>query len=61
MKTFDEAYTSCGRPKGLMFHRNQGVQYTAYAFRKRLLELHIMQSSSTPGTPYDNSVCESFL
>ena len=61
MKTFDDAYNSRGKPKGLMFHSDQGVQYTAYAFRKRLKELHITQSFSTPGTPYDNSVRESFF
>lgn len=61
MKTFDDAYYSRGKPKGLMFHSDQGVQYTSYAFRKRLKELHITQSFSTPGMPYDNSVCESFF
>ncbi len=61
MKTFDDAYNSRGKPNGLMFHSDQGVQYTAYAFRKRLRELHITQSFSTPGTPYDNPVCESFF
>lgn len=61
MKTFDDAYNSRGKPKGLMFHSDHGVQYTAYAFRKRLRELHIKQSFSTPGTPYDNSICESFF
>ena len=61
MKTFDDAYNSRGKPNGLMVHSDQGVQYIAYAFRKRLRELHITQSFSTPGTPYDNSVCESFF
>lgn len=61
MKTFDDAYYSRGKPMGLMFHSDQGVQYTSYAFRKRLKELHITQSFSTPGMPYDNSVCESFF
>lgn len=61
MKTFDDAYNSRGKPSGLMFHSDQGVQYTAYAFRKRLRDIHVKQSFSTPGTPYDNSVCESFF
>ena len=33
----------------------------SYIFRAHLKELHIKQSFSTPGTPYDNSVCESFF
>ena len=61
MKTFDDAYNSRGKPSGLMFHSDQGVQYTAYAFRKRLRDIHVKQSFSTQGTPYDNSVCESFF
>lgn len=44
-----------------MFHSDQGAQYTSYIFRAHLKELHIKQSFSTPGTPYDNSVCESFF
>ena len=61
IKTFDIAYSSRGKPSGLMFHSDQGAQYTAYAFRRRLKELNIIQSFSTPGNPYDNSVCESFF
>jgi len=61
MKTFEDAYNSRGKPSGLMFHSDQGIQYTAYDFRKRLKELNIKQSFSSPGTPYDNSVCESFF
>ena len=61
MKTFDDAYNSRGKPSGLMFHSDQGVQYTAYVFRKRLRDIHVKQSFSTPGSPYDNSVCESFF
>ena len=44
-----------------MFHSDQGVQYTAYVFRQHLRELKVKQSFSTPGNPYDNSVCESFF
>ena len=61
IKTFDDTYSSRGKPSGLMFHSNQGDQYTAYAFRRRLKELDVIQSFSTPGNPYDNSVYESFF
>ena len=44
-----------------MFHSDQGAQYTAYVFRQHLRELKVKQSFSTPGNPYDNSVCESFF
>ena len=43
-----------------MFHSDQGVQYTAYAFRQRSNEIGVKLSFSTPGNPYDNAVCESF-
>ena len=45
----------------LIFHSDQGAQYTAYAFRTHLEELQCRQSFSAPGYPYDNSVCESFF
>lgn len=61
LSTFDAAFQQRCRPKNLMFHSDQGIQYTAYAFRKHLRELKIKQSFSTPGNPYDNSVCESFF
>lgn len=59
--TFDDAFQSRDSLQDLMFHSDQGAQYTSYIFRAHLKELHIKQSFSTPGTPYDNSVCESFF
>lgn len=61
LSTFDTAFQHRCRPNNLMFHSDQGVQYTAYAFRQHLRELKVKQSFSTPGNPYDNSVCESFF
>ncbi len=61
MNTFNSAYDMRGKPEGLMLHSDQGVQYTSYVFRKRLKELKVKQSFSAPGSPYDNSVCESFF
>lgn len=61
LAAFDMAFQHRGCPLGLMFHTDQGVQYTAYAFRQHLRNLKVKQSFSSPGNPYDNSVCESFF
>lgn len=61
LSTFDEAFIERGKPQNLIFHSDQGVQYTAYAFRSHLKNLKVRQSFSSPGVPYDNSVCESFF
>lgn len=45
----------------LVFHDDQGSQYTSRAFQ-RCLESHGMaQSMSRPGNPWDNAVAESFF
>ena len=61
LMTFDDAFQQRRQPESLMFHTDQGSQYTAYVFRQHLRELKVKQSFSTPGNPYDNSVCESFF
>ncbi len=45
----------------LLFHSDQGRNYTSKAFMDLVLSLGIKQSFSKKGTPYDNSVCESFF
>lgn len=47
--------------KGLIFHDDQGTQYTSKAFQKTLKRYRITQSVSRPGNPYDNAVAESFF
>lgn len=59
--TFQQAFESRNHPEGLTFHSDQGVQYTAYPFRKLLTELKVRQSLSNPGTPHDNAVMEAFF
>ncbi len=59
--TFEKAYQMRGMPKSLMFHSDQGVQYTCCAFRDFLNEHSVTQSFATPGTPTENAVCESFF
>lgn len=46
---------------GLIFHDDQGTQYTSRAFQKALERHGITQSVSRPGNPYDNAVAESFF
>ena len=59
--TFGKAFDSRNRPEGLMFHSDQGFQYTAFELRKYLRELKVNQSFSNAGTPLDNAVAESFF
>ena len=59
--TFKLAFECRGKPQGLLFHSDQGTQYSAYMFRKHLRDLGVKQSFSNPGTPYDNAVAESFF
>lgn len=58
---FRKAYAARSAPMGLMFHSDRGTQYTAFAFRSLLDSLHIAQSFSKKGYPFDNAVCESFF
>ncbi len=44
----------------LLFHSDQGANYTSRTFRIYLKELGIKSSFSDPGEPYDNAVMESF-
>lgn len=59
--TFQKAYEKRGRPKNLLFHSDQGTQYTCFEFRQMLRGLKVTQSFSAPGNPYDNAVVESFF
>ena len=59
--TFREAYESRDPENGLIFHSDQGSNYRSRAFRVFLAECGVTQSFSNPGSPYDNSVAESFF
>lgn len=61
LTTFESAFINRGKPKELMFHSDQGVQYTSYMFRSFLRDNKVRQSFSTPGSPLDNAVAESFF
>ena len=59
--TFKSAFAARGKPVGLVFHSDQGTQYTASAFRSLLMSFGVTQSFSYPGRPRDNAVAESFF
>ncbi|MFH5880852.1 IS3 family transposase [Liberiplasma polymorphum] len=56
-----KTYRSRNKPKELIFHSDQGQQYTAILFKRLLTDNEITQSFSKKGCPYDNSVAESFF
>jgi putative transposase len=58
IRALDMAYEMRGRPKGVMFHSDQGCQYTARKFRQRLWRYQIKQSMSRRGNCWDNSPME---
>ena len=45
----------------LVFHDDQGAQYTSRSFQRCLDSHGIAQSASRPGTPLDNAAAESFF
>jgi putative transposase len=61
LDTFGLAYSKRGFPNGVMFHSDQGVQYTSKDFRKALDAADFVQSFSAKGHPFDNAVMESFF
>ena len=59
--SFKMAFKERGYPENLLFHSDQGCQYTSKAFRKLLTGCSVDQSFSHTGTPIDNAVSESFF
>ncbi len=55
------AFEKRGRPKGLMFHSDQGCHYTSQQFRQILWRYQIKQSMSRRGNCWDNSPMERFF
>ena len=52
------AWQQRGRPSEVMFHSDQGCQYTAVVFRQRLWRYQIKQSLSRQGNCWDNAPTE---
>ena len=59
--TLRDAVRLRGVSKGVMFHTDQGSQFTSRDFRKVIDELGMIQSFSAKGHPYDNAVMECFF
>ncbi len=55
------AYESRGRPKGVMFHSDQGCHYTSLQYRQQLWRYQITQSMSRRGNCWDNAPMERFF
>lgn len=60
-RTFRKAYFDRNNPENLLFHSDQGANYTSKKMTKLLKTCNVQQSFSNPGTPYDNAVIESFF
>ena len=52
------AYEQRGRPQDVMFHSDQGCQYTSRLFRQRLWRYRMTQSMSRRGNCWDNAPTE---
>lgn len=61
IKAFEKAYFDRGEPDYVLFHSDQGSEYTAFTFRQTLEKCNAVQSFSKKGYPYDNACCESFF
>lgn len=59
--TLQDAVRLRGVSKGVMFHTDQGSQFTSGDFRRVIDELGMIQSFSAKGHPYDNAVMECFF
>ena len=59
--TLKRALENRNHPQQLMFHSDQGTQYTSKTFRNRLRVNNIVQSFSRSGRPHDNAVAEAFF
>lgn len=59
--TLIKAYLARGCPEDLMFHSDQGAQYTAYTVKLMMRGQGVTLSYSNAGCPYDNAVGESFF
>jgi putative transposase len=49
-----------GQVPGVIFHTDQGAEYTAAAFRAACRRLSVRQSMGRPGSALDNAVIESW-
>lgn len=60
-KALSMAYESRSKPKGVMFHSDQGSHYISRKYRQLLLRFQIKQSLSCRGNCWDNAPMERFF
>ena len=60
-KALRMAFECRGRPKGLLFHSDQGCHYTSKNYRQQLWLYKIRQSLSRRGNCWDNAPTERFF
>lgn len=60
-KALSMAFESRGKPKGLMFHSDQGCHYTSRKYRQLLWRYRIKRSLSRRGNYWDNAPMERFF
>lgn len=60
LNTIKEAFEIRNEPLNLMFHSDQGLEFTTNKFINTLKALGIKQSFSYPGSPNDNAAMEGF-
>jgi putative transposase len=58
IKALTMAYVTRGCPKGVMFHSDQGCQYTSKDYAQKLDNYKMIQSMSRRGNCWDNSPME---
>lgn len=61
IQTVDKAIHSRKPMNSVLFHTDQGSQYTSLEFRKFIENHPIVHSLSKPGYPWDNAVTEAFF
>ncbi|MGH9893155.1 MAG: IS3 family transposase [bacterium] len=61
LSALNKAIARRGRPVGVIFHSDRGVEFSAYAFRARLAAHGMTQSMKRPRELGDNAFIESFF
>ena len=60
-KAFNLAFEARKKPQNVVFHSDQGCQYTSHKFRDNLHDKGVRQSMSRRGNCWDNSPMERFF
>ena len=58
VKALDMAFESRGKPQNVLFHSDQGSQYSSRKYRQRLWRYRMTQSMSRRGNCWDNAPME---